>query len=389
MDEWLHLRSRVDVSRWVLHFIRDRNPEDEGGDHEDDAVPLEPDAGARSVALNIVRETALRAGFSSRNGRRTVYGRTPVVCFTEMPLHALLRYAGSRPGNRVGGFAVALLRDELFNAGARPVIYGASPDTSESGADWLPEGERYRYVAYKPGRYDWTHEREWRWPAGARARVHVENASRESLDVPGMYLFGGSFSSVGFVAPDERDADELVLELLRLRDRGCDDFGVAVEDDVLARSFVVVASRAAELLEAGQLGDCTMEALPASCKYPVVLEPVTDAARERAASALAQARQAASDAIAAYFQRVADPMRDSSAFVWVETPDGRRAEVRALVETEAAYASEGGYVIDVLTGGRISQTGGLYAPQEAGARAAARVLSEALGIETYVRHRWD
>lgn len=389
MDERSHLRTRVDVSRWMLHFVRDRDPTDRVQDHEDDPIPLEPDAGARAVLLNIIRETALRAGFSYRAGRPTVYGKSPAVCFTEMPLHSLLRYAGSRPDNRVGGFLVAVLREELFKAGARPVIYGASADSGERGANWLPERERYRYVAYEPGKYDWTHEREWRWPARARDRVHVDNVARVCMDVPGMHLFKGAFSSVGFVAPTEADADELVCELIRLRDRGCDSYGGRVNIGVLEKSFVVVASRAANLLNAGKLSDCTMEGLPAECKYPVALEPVTVAAKTRAAAALTKAREAASRAVQAYFQRVTDPMRDSSAYVWVETPDGRRAEVRALVEAEAAYACEGGYVINGFREGLATKLGDLYGPQEAAASAAAIVLEEQLGIETYVRHRWD
>lgn len=63
----------------------------------------------------------------------------------------------------------------MFNYGARPVIYGLDEHNNARCSQGrngerildetaLPLIEQYRYVTYVPGKIDWTHEREWRWP---------------------------------------------------------------------------------------------------------------------------------------------------------------------------------------------------------------------------------
>lgn len=63
----------------------------------------------------------------------------------------------------------------MFNYGARPVIYGLDQHNNARCSQGrygerildetaLPLIEQYRYVTYVPGKIDWTHEREWRWP---------------------------------------------------------------------------------------------------------------------------------------------------------------------------------------------------------------------------------
>ena len=104
---------RVDLSEWIVHFVHRRNPsyqqydeEEEGEiltqplqyeknkeplyasewDRYDEQYPIEPDAMPFSVLLKILHDGYIRAGWSIRNGKPTIYGPTPAVCFTEMPL---------------------------------------------------------------------------------------------------------------------------------------------------------------------------------------------------------------------------------------------------------------------------------------------------------------
>src|SRR5260370_41525724 len=99
-----------------------------------------------------------------------------------MPVYAFLDYAKTRADKlNVQTYGIALLNEELFRAGARPVIYGLSRPHAElpSAASnrWagprlldpscgIARHEQYRYVAMNLGRdrlIDWSHEREWRW----------------------------------------------------------------------------------------------------------------------------------------------------------------------------------------------------------------------------------
>ena len=199
---------RQDLSKWALHFIHDANLENEPEDqtiqfdlyggypyHEDqelndrfdlwrasdDHYLIDPDADALQVLLKIITDGHIRATWAFRGNRPTIYGPRAAACFTEMPLYALLEYAKQRKNDSVSDYAVGILKEELFAAGGRPVIYGLSGRHVEQGRvsplnkGWprklasscgIGESEQYRYVAMSsdPERpIDWSHEREWRW----------------------------------------------------------------------------------------------------------------------------------------------------------------------------------------------------------------------------------
>ena len=212
--------NRKDISDWVIHFVHDRHPADdmyvfaenakkqalsggksveimiphyfdkEGNPHDlsepisDNEYPIEQNATAFSVLMKIVHDGFIRSGWSFRNGTPTIYGPSSAVCFTEMPLYALIDYAKIRGGYKgyVGSYGIAFRKNELFAAGARPVIYGLSSTHTEVDEkhNWAKFGyrvlhpdcglglyEQYRYVSTNLSRekpIDWMHEREWRWP---------------------------------------------------------------------------------------------------------------------------------------------------------------------------------------------------------------------------------
>lgn len=152
------MEQRRDLSEWLIHFVHDRNPDNDPltrwweqdsyrypiafdekeapiythWPEQDETEPLAPDADAMRVLSKIVDDGHIRAGWSFRGRRPTIYGPRAAVCFTEMPLYAFLAYAKDRADERhVHTYGIALPKRELFRAGARPVIYGLSGNHAE------------------------------------------------------------------------------------------------------------------------------------------------------------------------------------------------------------------------------------------------------------------
>ena len=263
-------RERLDLTEWIIHFIHDRKPEDdisslediaelEGytGDmrlpdyydeygngkyvisrEEENEYSIEEDAPALEVLKKILHDGYIKSGWSLRNLIPTIYGPKSAVCFTEMPLYALIDYAKSREtSGYVGRHGIAFRRNELYAAGARPVIYGLSSPYVETDKDekGIYQGrllsikdtgigiqEQYRYVStnltkeYNPKHkpIDWTHEREWRWAL-----------PDNKLSVPGLPFFMSKeyadfFSEIIIIVPSDDEMEEILIHLKTLYDAG-------------------------------------------------------------------------------------------------------------------------------------------------------------------------
>ena len=258
-------RNRLDLSEWVIHFVHQRKPENDPTTLEDaveaefsptnkvDLRPfdyfddvtghhildryeeineeseIEEDADALTVLKKILKDGYIHSGWSFRNDRATIYGLRSAVCFTEMPLYALVEYAKSRSvTGLVDSYGIAFNRGELFQAGARQVIYGLSGDKSEIGDKIYPRildpkcgigyNEQYRFVDtnIKPegyGSLDWTHEREWRWPL-----------PYGEAKVPGLPILlndwyaGYRFTHLIIIVPTDDEQDEILNWLKNLYD---------------------------------------------------------------------------------------------------------------------------------------------------------------------------
>ena len=200
----------------------------------DEYYPIDPDPNALQVLQKIITDGHIRAGWAFRNSRPTIYGPRAAVCFTEMPLYALIAYAKERGANSVGSHAIGVPKRELFAAGGRPAIYGLSGKhvelrtTDVTAKVWpryldsssgLSESEQYRYVAMTvDSRWpiDWSHEREWRW-----ADHH------DKYSCPGLPIWLADepvkFSRVLVVVPDEKGLIRVIDRLQRLYDSGVND----------------------------------------------------------------------------------------------------------------------------------------------------------------------
>lgn len=388
-------RARADLSNWLIHFVHAANPDNDifvG----DEAVPLpmhsdplivekfeswqtrdfyeehtrDPDAASLSVLSQILADGHLRASWSVRSGKPTVYGARPAVCFTEMPLGALVEYASARGDeSNVAAYGIAIRRNEAFRAGARPVIYGLSTKHKELESDWvLPrwlhpdcgigKDELYRYVALQlgPGWIDWTHEREWRW-------CDVN----DSLDVPGLPLWlkdGPEFSSVLIIVKEHTEAERLLDQLQTMHDAETDDYEIAHYDResvrrtrVLALDDVAVPLTSTVRIEDLKLGSV---ARPRAAKPGARLV-------SRLKTALAEAEKAAAAAIQG------KKYDGDFGFANIVNSSPRSAVAQALLQLGIAKADRRGYV---LWGILRCASSGVLAEDEEAAEAARDVLAK-------------
>jgi hypothetical protein len=233
---------RFDLSDRLIHFFRPLDlesndapvtPEDWGFGNLVEDTKLSPFFLLRSA----VRHNRLWATWSIRGGRRTIYGRCPSVCFTEMPLAAFIEAGHKRAerGEAMSPYALMFSKAALFQIGARPVIYALSPadavlPNGDGGRirlippELLPEAEQYRYVTFNPSGsrpLDWSHEREWRWPyRGPLPHEEGLGAPNDSMAIPGLELSFSNLAGIGAVVKTERQAQQLTCDVLTKVDRG-------------------------------------------------------------------------------------------------------------------------------------------------------------------------
>jgi len=261
---------RFDLSPYLIHFFRkldldkaDVNftPEDWGpGEIVEDAAvtPL-------FLLRNAIRLQRLWATWSMRNGRRTVYGPDPAVCFTDMPIAAFIEAGEARAakGEAMSPIALVLPKDLVHAAGARPVIYGLSTSGQLPSGDGgvprvmpnsvLPEAEPYRYVTLGTyGSVDWTHEREWRWPYRGDLPKFDDTPPCYGKDLPGLDL---NFPGMGVIVRTKAQARKILHDVLVLKDQQAKgDFSfVLVGEDIASLSGLREPSEVQKALSAAAI----------------------------------------------------------------------------------------------------------------------------------------
>ena len=152
--EWIeHISRRSDVNCRVAHLTRRNDGKD-----------------AFEVLCKILDEKMLIG--SGREG--FIRGNNRAVCFQDVPLYSLaenVKYEyeclmkakseNKNTKNRYEGFGLRFNKGQIFQKGARPVIYGTKDELNI-----LPDSEQWRCVQIDLNAankiIDWTHEREWR-----------------------------------------------------------------------------------------------------------------------------------------------------------------------------------------------------------------------------------
>ena len=234
---------RFDLSDYLIHFFRDIDlnsgsyihfPEHAGFNNIYEDTKLD----ALFLLRCALRQCKLIPSWSYRNAKRTIYGESPAICFTEMPLAAFVQTSNERfkRGEHIHQYAILLPKSDMFKIGARPVIYALSSDNIDfvqtSNRDeriinpsLLPLAEQFRYVTYNPSSYtpiDWTHEREWRWAYTNDLTEYTNRLSNSGIsefsELPNLNLKDIALQGAGIVIPKDEDIKKVLFDILTLID---------------------------------------------------------------------------------------------------------------------------------------------------------------------------
>lgn len=428
-------QDRIDLSEWVIHFVHDRDlnhyPKnvnlplpfcfdtlgkplihvldeiayDDQLAYEnslDHPYGLDSDANAYSVLKRILFDGYIKSGWSFRGGRPTIYGSKSAVCFTEMPLYALLAYASKRNNSSsVEAYGIALRKQELFKAGGRPVIYGLSGNHKEASRDdsYFGKGfrclasscgialnEQYRYVAMNLDKnkwIDWTHEREWRWAD-----------TRENHEVPGFPVWVESqnpkLSQILVIVKEAWEAEDFINSVKTHYDGRGNIYDSTYDRDNLKNTVVVSLEEIEQQLSSSSV--IRLEDLPLKSFSYIAPKTPSIEVLEKVKQALKEAQEEAERA--AQKDREIAPrnkdgyITDVCGFATVVTSEANTEITDALISLDYASPCDGEcYFIYEVTSG-IDTEQALRVAQAA-AQAAAKKLSELLGQGFSVRSRWD
>lgn len=291
---------RFDHTKWLIHFIRDRDIEQDyapaSSEEELDFLcggELEPDASAFSILRHIIK-CGMKPYFSFRNGKTTIYGGEPAICMTEMPIYSFIKYVKARNNTKkVAGYGIALLKSDFYNAGGRPVIYGLTPQNNRDLLDvdapytrilnhaYLPLSEQYRYVTYNPSPdnwVDWSHEREWRWAPknNPSAQIYHQTTFNSYDYTPGLSLFlpkneGGYFSEIVILVWSQEEANIIKKELTGYYLAGSNNYDTPFSREVIEKSKIIVLQTVVDCVEKNSdISAQTIEGLQANA----FLEPI-------------------------------------------------------------------------------------------------------------------
>ncbi|WP_144025271.1 DUF4427 domain-containing protein [Burkholderia sp. HI2500] len=349
---------RFDLSDHLIHFFRDVDQQGESsilfpehmGWHnvyEDTQLP------ANFLLRAALRNGRLWATWSYRDGKRTIFGPNPAVCFTEMPIAAFLETARIRRANgeAMSPFAMVFPKETLHRLGARPVTYGLSdnavPPPGNNGGprifneSTLPLNEQFRYVSHVYGStktVDWTHEREWRWPyrgdcdsvdAGGEG---YDGSVSDWYDIPGLDFYRYPIKGMGVIVETTSQAKKVVSDMLTLIDNGTaskSTFG-----------FVLVSNHfpsPSVLQDPTRLSDAVNEAVVSLEPYFAMSTDECDEYEKRFAKLVAEV------------ERNADPASDGEfGGCWLWLHDNRAPLTRALLRSGRAFVTkEGRYLANL------------------------------------------
>jgi len=422
------IRNRIDLSEWVIHFVHDRmsedNPQDlqsiaemEGYDgdlrmpdyYDDNGCPhnilteyeeneyvIDDNAPAFDVLLKILHDGYIHSGWSLRNFTPTIFGPRSAVCFTEMPLHALVEYAKFRGdySGYVGNYGIAFRRRELFAAGARPVIYGISKKIGETNKQYhsrmfdperteLPKHELYRYVftdIQKDGKsIDWTHEREWRWAL-----------PNDTLHVPGIPFFlskeyADFFSEIVLIVGTDEEQNEVLSHLKNLFDSGSTNSGINYDTNKIAAAKVLSLE---SLAKQNNIEEKTIRIDDLNLKQLPILPhiSVSQETEIKVREAIAQANKIKVEAVADYLKTHPEFDEQKGEWGWATVCTNTQSEVtQAMQNLGVCHTYADGVYRISLNGFHTSNLDLL----SIGAEEAARYLEKTLGQQFYYIQELD
>lgn len=379
---------RFDLSDYLIHFFRDVDLQGKNYIHFPEHCGFNNLAhsdylDARFLLRCAIRHCKISASWSFRGAVRTIYGESPAVCFTDMPVSAFVKTSVDRlsMGENIGLYALLLPKADMFNVGARPVIYGLDgfgsilPSGYGGGkriinSSLLPLNEQYRYVTYVPGSIDWTHEREWRWPFRGEmddyeAEIKEDGRHSDFENTPGLELEYVNLKGAGVIVPNNHDVKHILNDLLTLIDR-----------NILSRnSFTFIISTEnlssyTDIVDPASLSDYINQNLLDIDKFFNFPEPVVDKFGHDVGNII-------SSELAKYLPSCSSHSQEFGR-AWVWLLDNKSDLTRSLLEYDIVEVSkEGRYLLDlgyrVLNNLNLSQ-------QEEFARIVAKELNRKYGV---------
>ena len=266
---------RKDMTKWLIHFVKDvdysQYPEEDpiyGTNRE-----VDDGDSAFAALLSIIRIGGLIPNYSYRNGKTTLFGKSPVVCATEMPLYSFYKYAHSLSAEKrknVSPIGIAILKNEFFAEGGRPAIYGLSEDNQNLNYvcnnpkyrilkdDILPQKEQYRLVSTDLGAskaIDWTHEREWRWkPTKNSHELWGKDGNEKVGPLPGLPIFKdtddlGYISNVRIIVESKKQADKVRKALTGFYIAGFNNYDTPFNKGVIKKTKIIILDDIVDKIE--------------------------------------------------------------------------------------------------------------------------------------------
>lgn len=416
--------NRKDLTNWIIHFVHRRNPENDPLEfsydfdimeyepfpdnfsykgepifitekYQEDDFGLEPDAYALGVLKKILHDGIIKTGWSFRNGRATIYGPKSAVCFTEMPLYALIEYSKNRNNeNYIEPYGIAFKKEELFEAGARPVIYGISGQHKEStkgesnygigfrtlsddSGIGIREMYRYVYTNIKTTRkIDWTHEREWRW-------ADLDEKFEWFSGLPFFALNEEfTFSKIIVFVKSKDEVKDVIEHLQHLYHSKTTNFDREYNLKMIANTRVLAIDALAELkkdIKTVKLDDLPMNSIPKMQKITVRKKTL-----KKVKKAIKKATKISYKESNRIYKETGD--KGPCGWAWVVTYDSNSEITQALIDL--GYASSYGKGYYNISLGKSFPAQSLHI-DEPGKIKAAKYLSDELGQYFTTHWRWD
>lgn len=360
--------TRTDISKYVIHSVRkpDQNdfPKKDYDFNENHYLPLTYGDNLNNeieVLTNIVREGGLRADLSFRKGRSTIYGDTPVICFTEMPLINLLQYVNLRNNRtRFTEYGVAVLKNEMYDNGGRPVISGLSSEDKFEYLDAskrilkpeiLPFAEQYRYVKLDLSvGNDWTHEREWRIACKTKDFTVHDDYNGNSFMTYGLNIFSDMlFSEVILIVNTKQEAIDLFQDVQDQLDSGYARGGQEFCNNI---KYLIVEKAVAYINENNI---SNIEALPDTIYYKHSYEKLSEGEKQQVAVALKKCSDLAKDFADDFFKlhnldtKEKKQNFDASGFARVESYKSDNKFYRYLLSEDLGVAVQGSLWLNTIS----------------------------------------
>ncbi|MBE2189611.1 MAG: hypothetical protein KGZ71_03030 [Desulfobulbaceae bacterium] len=281
----------------------------------------------------------------------------------------------------------------MFEAGARPVIYGLSGTHKEatkgdknfgiglrtlSSECGIGLNEMYRYVytnikSHK--RIDWTHEREWRWAD-----------LREKFDFAGLPFYADneefSFSKIIVLVKTNEDVEEIIEYIQHLYHSKSTNYAREYNLTTIANTYILSIEDLAKFdkdIDTVKLDDLPINAIP---KLPkIVVKPETI---EKVKNAIKVASEISYDECERVFNEKGDV--GGCGWAYVVTHVTNSEITQAMIDLELASSYGTSYYYIKLDKSFPAQS---LDVDEPGKIKAAEYLTRELGQYFTTRWKWD